>query len=312
MKKVVVTGAAGLVGQNLMFALENKYEVVAIDKHRENLKLLKKFHPKVKAIVADITQPGPWQQELKNAEYLITLHAQISALTKQPFIKNNVIATQKIMQLAEQYKVKYLIHLSSSVVISVANDWYTQTKKQAETIVQKTTIPYVMFRPPLMFGPFDEKHLGYIARFMGKLHIAPIPGKGDVIRQPLYVLDMVNVIVSAMKTKPKNKTVNIIGKEKITYKNLLKLINKAAKQTVFYIHIPVKVFGLLMNAYAKITKKPAFTKEQLKALVAGDIFEVTNWEREFNVRYTPLKQAMYVTHRGKYKNVVPQQADYYR
>ncbi len=312
MKKVIVTGAAGLVGQNLMLKLENDYEVVAIDKHAHNLNILKQFHPKVKTIVADITKKGPWEKELDKADYLITLHAQISGLEKTPFVKNNITATKRILEIAQKKKVKYLIHLSSSVVISVAKDHYTETKREAEKTVATQKIPFTMLRPPLLFGPFDEKHLGFLARTMAKFHALPLPGKGNVIRQPLFVEDLCDVILAAMKKKPKNKIYNIIGKEKITYKQLLKLINKAQQKWVLLFPIPVWLFRLCMQAYAIIFGKPPFTKEQLKALVAEDIFPVDDWEKTFGVTYTTMARAMLKTHRGRYKDVTPHQADYYQ
>ena len=46
-RKIVITGAAGLVGQNLMPRLEQKNlgQIVAIDKHQNNAAILRKFHP---------------------------------------------------------------------------------------------------------------------------------------------------------------------------------------------------------------------------------------------------------------------------
>ena len=40
-----------------------------------------------------------------------------------------------------------------------------------------------------MFGWFDRKHLGWLARFMCRVPVFPIPGSGEYLRQPLYVGD---------------------------------------------------------------------------------------------------------------------------
>ncbi|RXE27105.1 NAD-dependent epimerase/dehydratase family protein, partial [Xanthomonas perforans] len=44
--KIVITGAAGLVGQNLIVELEQQgyTQLVAIDKHAHNLQILRELH----------------------------------------------------------------------------------------------------------------------------------------------------------------------------------------------------------------------------------------------------------------------------
>ena len=62
--KLIITGAAGLVGQNLTLLLsEQGYShLIAIDKNPENLAILKKINPKVQIIIADLAEPGCWGQ----------------------------------------------------------------------------------------------------------------------------------------------------------------------------------------------------------------------------------------------------------
>src|SRR3989344_670791 len=96
LQKIVITGAAGLVGQNLLFELEKQYDVVALDKHKYNLNILHKHHPNVKAVYADLAERGEWEREFKDTDILILLHALITAKTKEPFVRVNVIATQLV------------------------------------------------------------------------------------------------------------------------------------------------------------------------------------------------------------------------
>ena len=56
--KIIIPGAAGLVGQNLIIALKDKgyNNIVAIDKHSENTEILRKLHPDINVIAADISE----------------------------------------------------------------------------------------------------------------------------------------------------------------------------------------------------------------------------------------------------------------
>jgi len=68
--KIVITGAAGLVGQNLIPRLTAKgfTEIVAIDKHATNVKILKKYHPAVCVLHKDLAEGNSpvngWSEEL--------------------------------------------------------------------------------------------------------------------------------------------------------------------------------------------------------------------------------------------------------
>jgi len=58
--KIVVTGAAGLVGQNLLVELKSRgyTRLFAIDKHEHNLEILRRLNPDVDAMHADLAEPG--------------------------------------------------------------------------------------------------------------------------------------------------------------------------------------------------------------------------------------------------------------
>ena len=116
------------------------------------------------------------------------------------------------------------MQISSSVVESVADDWYTNTKKAQEEIALASGFPLVVLRPTLMFGWFDRKHLGWLSRFMQKVPVFPIPGHGRYLRQPLYVGDFCRVIISSIEHRTQG-VYNISGLEEVDYIDIIREIN---------------------------------------------------------------------------------------
>src|SRR5688572_8911417 len=200
-QKIVLPGGAGLVGQNLVARLRARgySDIVVLDKHRTNLATLKAVQPDVTAVYADLSQHGDWQQHFSGADAVVMLQAQIGGNELSDFEKNNVESTRLVLETIKRHQVPYLIHISSSVIKSVADDFYTNTKKSQEDIVLASGVPCTVLRPTLMFGWFDRKHLGWLSRFMAKVPVFPIPGHGRYMRQPLYVGDFCNVIISCLE-----------------------------------------------------------------------------------------------------------------
>ena len=292
--KIILPGGAGLVGQNLVARLRSKgySNVVVLDKHLTNLDVLRKLQPAIVVEYADVSAPGNWERHFENADVVVMLQAQIGGNAYHEFIDNNVNATQNILNVVKKHAVPYLVHISSSVVESVADDFYTNTKKDQEKMVIESGIRCPILRPTLMFGWFDRKHLGWLSRFMKKVPVFPVPGNGRYMRQPLYVGDFCNVIISCIENRVPDGIFNISGHEKIDYIDIIRAIKKATRSKTLILKIPYGLFFSLLWMWGLFDKNPPFTTQQLAALTAKDEFEVIDWPSIFGVRSTPFEEAI--------------------
>lgn len=295
-QRILVTGAAGLVGQNLIAQLARTggFELIAIDKHPQNTAILQQLHPQQQVITADLAEPGPWEDVAADCDAIIMLQAQIGGLDPEAFRRNNIASTERVLAAAARGKRPYVAHVSSSVVNSQARDLYTESKKAQEAIVAGCGLPHVILRPTLMFGWFDRKHLGWLARFMRRAPVFPIPGSGRYLRQPLYAGDFASIIAACLRDRTEG-TYNISGQERIDYIDLIRLIREIDGTRTPIVGIPVWLFRFLLKAYAIFDKNPPFTTAQLKALTTPDIFEVIDWPAIFGVQATPLREAVRAT-----------------
>ena len=305
-RKIVITGAAGLIGQNLITRLEqqNFGELVAIDKHPTNTETLRRLHPNLRVIHADLAEPGPWQDEFVGCTHLMNGHAQIGGIYPEAYTRNNITATQRVVEAAVRNNVSYAVNISSSAVTSAAVDDYTESKKGQEKVLRESNIKQVVLRPALMFGWFDRKHVGWLARFMQRTPVFPVPGSGRYLRQPLFARDFCDVIISSME-KEITGTYPVTGTEEIDYIDLMRVVNKTLGSPSRVIRVPYGVFWALLKTYAVFDKNPAFTTRQLEALVTPDVFELIDWPSIFGVRPTPLAEALNATFCDpKYSKVV--------
>ena len=292
--KIVITGAAGLVGQNLVIELISRgyTSIVAIDKHARNLGVLQELHRDVRTVVADLAEPGDWIDEFAECRCVVQLHAQITGKSPELFVRNNLDATRCVLDAMRCHGVPYLLHVSSSVVNSIAMDDYTRTKLAQERLVVESGIEYSVLRPTLMFGWFDPKHLGWLSRFMERTPVFPIPGDGKFLRQPLYERDFCRCIAACIEHERPGHAYDIVGNTKFDYVDIIHAIKKAKGLRTRVVHVPTRLFSLLLRTYAVFSANPPFTDDQLKALSAGEEFNGVDTWSVFGVAQTPFEDAI--------------------
>lgn len=293
--RIVITGAAGLVGQNLVTLLAEQgcTQLVAIDKHEGNLAILKQLHPEVQTLVADLAEPGAWEQALLGARVVVQLHAQIASKTYEPFQRNNLDATAQVLRVIRAMpQPAYLVHASSSVVNSVADDFYTRSKIEQEKMVRAAGLRHCVLRPTLMFGWFDPKHLGWLARFMERVPFFPIPGHGRYMRQPLYNRDFCRAILAMMRQQPDGVVYDLTGPDRIDYIDMIRVIRDTKGLKTPIVTVPIPLFAAALRIYALFSDRPPFTADQLTALTAGDDFTGVDLQQVFGFAPTPFREAI--------------------
>ncbi len=290
----MITGAAGLVGQNLTIMLrELGYRnLVAIDKQKNNLALLAQLNPGVRTVLADVAVAGTWMDELRDASAVVMLHAQIGGLEPEAYVRNNIVATDRIVDAVRRHHVPYVVHVSSSVVNSLADDDYTNTKKVQEQHFLASGVNGCVLRPTLMYGWFDPKHFGWLARFMEKAPVFPIPGHGRYMRQPLYNRDFCRAIEWCLRHQPQGQIYDLVGQDRIDYIDIIRAIRRVKGLRTPIVRIPRWLFALLLRVYGLFTRQPPFTAAQLKALTAGDDFRGVDMRQTFDFEPTPVEQGL--------------------
>lgn len=295
--KIAITGAAGLVGQNLIPRLKahGHGDIVAIDKHPANTALLRGLHPDIAIVEADLARAGDWERAVAAVDVVVICHAQIGGLDRAAYARNNIEATERLLAAVARPDV-YLVHVSSSVVKSMAKDDYIWSKEAQEKLVRESGFPAIVLRPTLMFGWFDRKHLGWLARFMRRTPLFPIPGDGRYLRQPLFAGDFCDIVMACIERRPTG-AYDITGLEPIDYVDLVRAVKEACGASARIVPVPYPLFWWMLFVYGLFARDPPFTTKQLEALVTPDVFEVIDWPDLFGVKPTPLETALAETYR---------------
>ena len=190
------------------------------------------------------------------------LQAQIGGLVYSEFEHNTLKSTERVLAAAKRCNIAYLVHISSSVVNSRADDYYSRSKREQEAMVTAACLPCAILRPTLMFGWFDRKHLGWLSRFMARMPVFPIPGNGRYIRQALFELDFCGIILACLDKKIEG-TYNISGLERVHYIDLIRQLKEATGAKTPIVKIPYSLFWLILKIYALFDRHPPLPRNSL-------------------------------------------------
>lgn len=291
---IIITGGAGFVGRNLIRVLQSSdydmEKITVIDKNEKNLEYVKKFG--VKVACADLAEKGEWSDEFKGKKMIINLLAQISSPSYDDFHRNNVLVTENFIEASKMAGINKIIHFSSAAVLSIRRDEYAKSKLEGEELVKKSGIEYCILQPSIIYGPTDDKNIGFLINFARKIPCFLIPGHGKWPRQPIYINDLCNLVISIIENFPHNKVYSINEKDVIYFRDIIKIVLKQLGGFRFRVFLPVSLFKFLMMSYQRLTGKIQFTPDQVDSLTAGEVFPDYPWWEEFDIKVTSFEEGI--------------------
>jgi len=254
--KALVTGCAGFIGSNLADSLiDLGYQVIGIDcftdyysrtlKEANLSKALE--HDNFIFIEKDILQMDKFPQ----VDYVFHLAAQAGVRASwgksfQIYTRNNIDATQKLLEFYKNENIKKFVYSSSSSVygdsdIPMREDSmpkpvspYGATKLAAEHLSylywKNYNVPTVSLRYFTVYGPRQRPDMAihkFVKAILNDEQII-IYGDGSQTRDFTFVNDVVNANILAAESEVVGEIFNIGGGNQITVNELIKQIEKVA------------------------------------------------------------------------------------
>ncbi len=305
MSKILVTGGAGFIGSHITDRLiEENHKVVVVDNlstgNRKNLNSKAKFY---KLDICNKKLADVFKKE--KPEIIFHTAAQIdvrkSVENPENSAKNNVLGSLNILENCRVNKIKKIIFTSTGgAIYGDANIIPTPENYSENPVspygIEKLTVDkylnyyhkifnlsYISLRLGNVYGPRQNSkgEAGVVAIFSEKMIKKENPvinGTGKITRDFVYVSDVVEAGISAMKSK-KIGVYNIgTGKEtdvNTIFRNLKKLLNSDCEE----IHGPAKQGeqkrSCLSNGKAK---KDLNWKPRIK--IEEGLQETVNWFKD--------------------------------
>lgn len=238
---VTVFGASGFIGQHVLDSLEKKnYDVLASD--------FRPLHPRHTCpfMKVDIMRPAQVESAVKSADMVINLAASPLGYSLANPVQNgrvNILGGLNVLESCRKYGVDKVIFSSASSIIgevqmSPVDETHPCRPKTPYGVAKYAMehyhrvfqemygLNYTIFRFFNVYGPGQYPQSGALIPAMWKqLHEGSpfiINGDGQQVRDYIYIKDVADTLVSALKTpQSENKTLNLGTGTGTTIKDLV-------------------------------------------------------------------------------------------
>jgi dihydroflavonol-4-reductase len=300
MSRILVTGATGFIGRNLVRVLiKNGYHIRALVRDVERAERIL-GRRNIEYVVGDVRD----RESLKNISDGITAVYHLAAITGHDspsesafrrYREVNVEGTKIIAESCLGRKIGKFIYISSTAAIGLSKDKvvneetpcsprtpYQVSKYEAEMVVREFTrkygLPGVILRPSMVFGVGSDGDLLTIARIV-KRGIFPRIGFGRNLSPAVHVDDLVDCMISAKDKALVGETYIITSERSYATEEIVRIIAEALDVEVRMIFVPklVAMFGawIVEHALTALGKKPFVTVRNIESRSTDRLFDVT-------------------------------------
>ena len=287
---VTVFGGSGFIGRHLVRRLAASGAIVRAAVRDCEAALYLKTMGEVGQIVpfgCDITDPTLTAAAVVDADTVVNLVGILAPWGRRTFQSLHIDGAANVAAATRAAGAKRLVHVSSLATDATSASVYARTKAAGEEAVLAAFPEATIVRPSVVFGPEDKFFnlfaalasltpalpvFGYplvskltLSGNAPGLHI-DISGAGGARMQPVYVGDVADAIMAALKRpEAQGKTYELGGPRTYSFKDIMELMLRETGRRRLLVPLPFAVARI----YAWILEKwpqPMLTRDQVKLL----------------------------------------------
>ena len=309
-KEILLFGASGQIGRNLIRNLtKNNYKIIAVTRniHRAGYILKTQANPGYLELVElSNFNLNRIEDLIKNCDICINLIGILYETKNQHFKTLHSDFPTMLSKIANKFKIKKFIHLSSLGIESATDSKYAMSKLEGEKNIKQNFKNFVIIKPSIVYSVDDNFTTNFMT-LLSRLPIMPLYYDGKTKFSPIHVSEIVDIIYNIIEKDYSGLTLECIGPEILSFKEIILNLLSSIQKKRLLLPLP----GPLASITAKILQllpNPLLTEDQLKLLkydnVKSGIYK-TNFDlgfeanKKFNIE---IDKYSYGTEHNQYWN----------
>jgi uncharacterized protein YbjT (DUF2867 family) len=266
---IVITGATGFVGRNLVKRLMKAGQPVRclLPEHKTR-NLLWDQPPEI--ITGNLLDEEVLFQTVTGAHTIIHLESAQWWGRVRDLERIEVVGTRNLIAAARSARVGRLItvsHLGASL-----SSAYTllRVKGIVEELIRTSGLAYTIIRSGLLFGEEDVfvNHIAMMLRATPLVYL--MPGQGEVVLHPLHIDDLIEAVIRSLEmVDTVDSVMDIGGPEYITLQDMIYTVMRVSGVNRTVIPVPPYILRWMAALYSRLFRRSLMTPQWLDILATN-------------------------------------------
>ena len=268
-KNCLIFGASGQIGRHLIRKLtKNNYKVTAVTRniHQKGYVLKTQANAGYIDIVElNIFNENKLKDIISRADICINLIGILYEKNKGNTFENiHTIFPSLISKICKEYNVQQFIQLSALGIDDAVDSNYAKSKLEGEKNIKNNFKHATILRPSVVYSVDDNFTTNFMT-LLNRLFVFPLYYNGDTKFMPIYCSDLTEIIYQVISKNIISKTIECVGPETISLKDILKRLLKLTEKKRLLIPLPL-FLAKLSAIFFQLLPNPLLTLDQLKLL----------------------------------------------
>ena len=288
---ILIFGSSGQIGKSLIRKFtKNNYKVVAVTRsiHRKGYQIKTQSNYGY----LELEEINSFDEQnisrlMEKASICINLIGILYEKKKNQFDLIHSKLPSLLSKLALKNSLKQFIHLSALGIEPATDSNYATSKLEGEKKVRQNFPNSIILKPSIVYSVDDN----FTTNFMSLLNILPVMPLyygGKTKFTPIHVSDLTNIIFETIQKKIIGETIECVGPEVFTFKEMILKILKSIKKKRLLLPIPFALAKFNAKLF-ELMPKPLLTMDQLRLLKYDNVIS-NKYKTNFDIKMAANKK----------------------
>ena len=268
-KKILVFGASGAIGRNLIRKLaKSNFIITAVTRNLHQKGYILKTQANagyINIVEASIFDEQKLKNLISKNDICINLVGILFEKGKRNTFKNiHTFFPSLISKICNENNIEQFIQISALGINQAKDSNYAISKLQGENNVKKNFSVATILRPSVVYSVDDNFTTNFMT-LLSRMPFFPLYYNGKTKFMPIHCSDLTEIIFQVISKNIKSVTIECVGPEIISLKDILKKLLKLIEKRRLLIPIPL-IIARLSAIIFQLLPKPLLTTDQLTLL----------------------------------------------